>query len=78
MRKSRIRIGDGPWIPVTLAQITFETRPRSDAADAAAYAFSGLIDRHTENEWLRGIGVNPGRVIDGEVVLKELAGGASD
>jgi hypothetical protein len=75
MSKSRIRICDGPWIPATLAQITFETRPRSDAADAAAYAISGLIERRAENERLRGIGVDLDRVIDGETVRKEIAGG---
>lgn len=48
--------------------------PSGDVADAAAYAFSGLIGRRAENERLSALGVDPGRVIDGEAVQKEIEG----
>jgi hypothetical protein len=66
--RSRIRIGDGPWVDVEEVQMTWSTRPEW---------LTVTLDQEPEAEAvrLRALGVDPGRVIDGETVRKEIAGG---
>lgn len=72
--KGTMRIGDGPWIPVTNLEITFErTPPRTFIVDEVE-----LVTAAREDALLRRVGVDPDRVIDGETVQakrKEIEGG---
>lgn len=68
MAESRIRIGDGPEIPVSsvYAPVTFSPSARSHLAD--------LLDVTGERVRARAIGVDPDRVIDGELGQHEIEG----
>jgi hypothetical protein len=55
---------------VTVQQVNEQRH--DDVTDAMLYAYRGLIGRRAEDERLRGIGVDPARVIGGETARKEI------
>lgn len=58
---------------VTVQQV--KEQRHDDVTDAMLYAYRGLIERRAEDERLRGIGVDPNRIIEGETVQKEIESG---